>query len=55
MSNYNWGVDGYGRAHICNSDNVIIFIMIDGGGQMGIWILEAQDIDEAFERGDYYY
>ena len=43
---YSWGVDGYGRAHICKSNNVIILSMIDGCcGQLGVWILEEQDDD----------
>jgi hypothetical protein len=54
-SEYTWGVDGYGRCHICKrQSNVVLFCMIgEGGGQCGVWILEAQDLDEKFERGDY--
>ena len=54
MSDYTWGVDGYGRSHISKKQsNVVLFSMINGGGQMGVWLLESQDIDEAFEGGDY--
>ena len=45
MCKYSWGVDGYGRAHICNDKNEVVFCMFDGGGQMGVWILDSQDID----------
>ena len=46
---YNWGMDGLGHAHICNERNEILFCMFDGGGQMGIWILESQEIDDITE------
>ena len=50
-SNYTWGVDGYGRAHICKKQsNVILLCMISGGGIGGVWILEAQDRDELFDE-----
>jgi len=42
MSAYSWGVDGKGRAHICKNDNVVLFCMIDGCGQLGVFILEDQ-------------
>lgn len=43
-SKYSWGVDEYGRAHICRDDNLIILSMLDGYcGQVGVWILEEQD------------
>ena len=46
MSDYTWGIDGYGRVHICKkTDGIILFSMINGGGQMGVWILESQDIE----------
>lgn len=51
MSTYTWGIDGYGHAHICRSNNnIVIFCMIDGGGQMGVWLLESQDIDNLIEE-----
>ena len=54
MSAYTWGVDGYGRAHICKRySNVVLFCMLSGSGQSGVWILESQDIDDDFERGTY--
>lgn len=50
MSDYTWGVDGYGRAHICKRrSNIILLCMISGGGQTGVWMLESQDIDELFD------
>lgn len=31
MHNYTWGVDGYGRQHICREgSNVVIFCVIPG-------------------------
>lgn len=48
LSKYSWGVDGYGRAHICESNNVIILSMLGGYcGQIGVWMLEEQE-DDAF-------
>ena len=37
-----WGVDGYGRAHIIDNNNQVIFCMIDGCGKLGVMILEEQ-------------
>ena len=53
MSDYTWGVDGYGRAHICKrSDGIVLLCMIGaGGGQAGVWLLESQDIDCLFDSG----
>ena len=51
MSDYTWGIDGYGRAHICKKQsNVVLFCMVgSGGGKGGVWILESQDIDDLFD------
>ena len=45
MSDYCWGTDGYGRAHIAKkADNIIILSMLLGwGGHIGVWLLEDQD------------
>ena len=44
MSKYTWGVDGYGRAHICLvGEWVTLFSMIGYHGQIGVWLLEDQD------------
>ena len=52
---YTWGVDGYGRAHICKRDsNVILFCMISGCGIGGVWILESQDVGSLFD-GEWFY
>ena len=49
--NYNWGVDGYGRAHLCKEgDNLIIFSMIDGSGLLGAMILQEQDQQNEHKR-----
>jgi hypothetical protein len=41
---YLWAVDGYGRAHIGTKvDRVVLFSMINGGGYLGVLILEEQD------------
>ena len=47
-SKYGWGVDGYGRAHICKEgDNVIIYSMINGNHALvGAWDLEEQEENE---------
>lgn len=48
---YNWGFDGKGRAHMyIDNDMTVIFCMFDGGGQMGVWLLESQDIDDMFNE-----
>ncbi len=47
MSIYTWGVDGYGRAHICRvGEWVALFSMIEDHGQIGVWLLEHQDNKE---------
>tara|TARA_R110000868_G_scaffold210375_1_gene460358 strand:+ start:1529 stop:1684 length:156 start_codon:yes stop_codon:yes gene_type:complete len=47
MIRYTWGVDGYGRAHICmEGEWKVIFSMISDHGQIGVWILEEQDKKE---------
>lgn len=45
MIRYTWGVDGYGRAHICREGEwVILFSMINGNpGLIGKWLFEEQD------------
>lgn len=44
MSIYTWGVDGYGRAHICKvGEWEVVFSMIGYHGQIGVWLLEEQD------------
>lgn len=44
---YGWGVDGYGRAHICkDDDNTVLLCMISGTGIEGVWMLEEQDEKE---------
>tara|TARA_R110000764_G_scaffold176955_1_gene263149 strand:- start:901 stop:1101 length:201 start_codon:yes stop_codon:yes gene_type:complete len=41
---YLWGVDGNGRAHIAlKTDRAVLFSMIDGGGFIGVSIIEEQD------------
>ena len=41
---YTWGIDGFGRAGIARKgDMVVILMMIDGSGQLGVWMLEEQD------------
>jgi hypothetical protein len=46
MSQFIWGVDGLGRAHIAKEvDSIIIFCMLDGYcGQIGVWDLEDQEL-----------
>lgn len=48
VSKYSWGVDGYGRAHICaNDDNIVLLCMLSGScGQLGVWMLEEQDNEQ---------
>lgn len=47
MSRYTWGVDGFGRAHICLVGKwEVIFSMISDHGQIGVWLLEKQDNKE---------
>jgi hypothetical protein len=48
MSRYTWGVDGYGRAHICREGEwVVLFSMIDGHcGLVGKRLFEEQELNE---------
>ena len=45
MSDYSWGVDGYGRQHIClNSENTVLFCVIPGCSVFDcIELLEEQE------------
>lgn len=44
---YSWGVDGYGRAHICLSKgNEVLLCMISDSGMAGVWMLGDQDNED---------
>ena len=56
MSDYTWGIDGYGRAYICKRiDGIVLLCMLSGGGQSGVWMLESQGIDDLFDEDGYFY
>lgn len=48
MSKYTWGVDGYGRAHIClRSDMIVLLSMFkSNSGRLGVLMLEDQEDDK---------
>ena len=44
MSKDMWGIDGFGRAFLITRDDLQeVLCMIDGGGQLGVWMIEDQE------------
>lgn len=48
MSRYSWGVDGYGRAHICERyGRTALFCMLPGyHGSIGVFMLDEQQTQQ---------
>lgn len=51
MSRYSWGVDGYGRAHICERHgSVILFCMLPSyHGSLGVLMIDEQSTHKGNE------
>lgn len=45
MSRYTWGMDGFGRAHVCKDGEFIVLLcmLLGVSGLEGRWMLEEQD------------